>query len=71
VPKHLEKRAVPRALLTRNNQLAVDHLVQLTGTSFAAMLTRDFSPVKPSPVPLRYLCDHVLVRVSAQVAPDA
>ena len=56
---------MPRALLTRNNQLAVDHLVQLTGTSFAAMLTRDFSPVKPSPVPLRYLCDHVLVRLSA------
>ena len=63
--QYLHTHNVPRALLTRNQQAAVDHLVRVSGTSFVAMLTRDFEPVKPSPLPLLHICERALVRTLA------
>ena len=59
----LEQRSVPRAVLTRNQREAVDHLVRVSGTSFVATITREFTPVKPSPAPLLHICERILVRL--------
>ncbi|KAJ3344346.1 hypothetical protein HDU93_000136 [Gonapodya sp. JEL0774] len=53
----LETRKLPKAVLTRNNQRPVDHLLELDLQNFKiAFVTRDWDgPAKPSPAPLLHI----------------
>jgi len=57
VMEFLEKKNIPKGILTRNNTLPVDFLIKKSGITFNAIITRDdFQPVKPAPDPLLHIC---------------
>lgn len=56
----LRDLGVPVALLTRNNEEAVEHLVALLGDDpFAVRLSRSFEPCKPHPAPLHHIAEQL------------
>ncbi|KAL6768498.1 hypothetical protein ACKKBF_B10965 [Auxenochlorella protothecoides x Auxenochlorella symbiontica] len=58
--KHLDERAVPRALVTRNLKRAVDlfHATHFDLPPFEPVLTREFLPYKPHPAALLHIAEH-------------
>eukprot|EP00475_Leptophrys_vorax_P001020 TRINITY_DN1053_c0_g1_i1.p1 TRINITY_DN1053_c0_g1~~TRINITY_DN1053_c0_g1_i1.p1 ORF type:complete len:192 (-),score=47.06 TRINITY_DN1053_c0_g1_i1:2-517(-) len=54
----LDANQIPKALVTRNAQRAVDVFIEMTGIKFDIALTRDFEKgFKPSPAPLLHIAD--------------
>ncbi|TQV99389.1 hypothetical protein V2A60_004865 [Cordyceps javanica] len=55
--RYLDARAVPKAICTRNFNVPVDHLLGkfLAYTTFAPVVTRDFTPPKPSPAGILHI----------------
>ncbi|RKP12441.1 HAD-like domain-containing protein [Piptocephalis cylindrospora] len=51
----LEEHHIPKAILTRNNERAVTHLLDMTGHHFDPLVTRAFLPTKPHPDPLFHI----------------
>lgn len=54
---YLDTRRVPKAICTRNFNVPVEHLLSkfLAHTTFAPIITRDFSPPKPSPAGILHI----------------
>ena len=52
----LDAHGLYKGLMTRNTAKTVRHLVRCLGHEFAAVLTRDFEPVKPAPEPALHIC---------------
>ena len=53
---------VPAALLTRNNDVAMEKVTALL-PPFAVRLTRSFVPCKPHPAPVHHICERLGVGV--------
>lgn len=53
----IDKQKIPKAILTRNFPIPVEHLLTtfLTDHQFAPIVTREFKPPKPSPAGLYYI----------------
>jgi HAD superfamily hydrolase (TIGR01509 family) len=56
---HLQARAVPAAILTRNVREVVDTFTRMFGFTFAAVYTREDGPHKPSPAGVFALCQQM------------
>ena len=52
----LERRDIPRAILTRNTETTVRHLQAHLHTVFSAVVTRAFPTFKPDPAPALHIC---------------
>jgi HAD superfamily hydrolase (TIGR01549 family) len=52
----LEKRSIPRAILTRNTEKTVRHLQSHLHTAFSVIVTRAFPTFKPDPAPALHIC---------------
>ncbi len=52
----LDERGMPKGIITRNTEKSVRHLQRFIRTTFSAVLTRDFHPVKPDPAAVRHIC---------------
>lgn len=52
----LEKRGIPRAILTRNTEKTVKHLQAHLHTTFSVIVTRAFPTFKPDPAPALHIC---------------
>lgn len=48
---------IKSGILTRNGPHAVDHFLAKVNHNFDMIITRDFEPCKPSPIPLLYICE--------------
>lgn len=53
----LERRGIPRAILTRNTEKTVRHLQAHLHTTFSVILTRSFPTFKPDPAPALHICE--------------
>jgi HAD superfamily hydrolase (TIGR01509 family) len=53
---HLQARAIPAAILTRNVREVVDTFARMFGFAFAGVYTREDGPHKPSPAGVFALC---------------
>ncbi|OAA69572.1 HAD-like domain protein [Cordyceps fumosorosea ARSEF 2679] len=62
--RYLDARGVPKAICTRNFNVPVDHLLGkfLAYTTFAPVITRDFSPPKPSPAGILHIAKQWALR---------
>jgi HAD superfamily hydrolase (TIGR01509 family) len=56
---HLQARAIPAAILTRNVREVVDTFARMFGFSFAGVYTREDGPHKPSPAGVYALCERM------------
>jgi HAD superfamily hydrolase (TIGR01509 family) len=52
----LERRGLPRAILTRNTEKTVRHLQTHLHTTFSVIITRSFPTFKPDPAPALHIC---------------
>ncbi|EGX91399.1 HAD superfamily hydrolase, putative [Cordyceps militaris CM01] len=62
--RYLDDRGVQKAICTRNFNVPVDHLLGkfLAYTTFAPIVTRDFSPPKPSPAGILHIAEQWALR---------
>jgi HAD superfamily hydrolase (TIGR01509 family) len=58
---HLQERAIPASILTRNVREVVDAFARMFGFTFAGVYTREDGPHKPSPAGVFALCEKMRV----------
>ncbi len=52
----LDRRGLPKAILTRNTEKSVLHLQRFLHSRFSVIVTRDFPTCKPDPAPALHIC---------------